>query len=106
MELLTDALTVSPGVAAGAASERTEAEARFEQTRRLGLEWKAARRRHGAAIQAERSLKYGTEEYVRAAVESQMACTASIAAQDAYHKACDAFFLGAVEVLADKAVRS
>jgi hypothetical protein len=89
----------SAEVLAAAQSTRSEFEARFGRVRALAVE---ARRTDAMLTQwfrDNRDRKYDpvSEDYVRAEVGKARLIRASLAAKDAYHAACDSFFLNADE---------
>jgi hypothetical protein len=89
-----DALHVTPEVSEAAASDRAEIEIRYDRVRELFREWRRAADAHHAWHVRNRELKYEpeSEPWIRAQIEKDRLGRAAVAAERAYHAACDAFF--------------
>jgi hypothetical protein len=71
-------------------------DARFERVQQLARDSRAAYQAHGA-VYREKPNPDDDDACVRWEMTKFRLCRASVAAQDAYHKACDEFFLNAAE---------
>ncbi len=89
------AATVSPYVEASASSERTEFEARFERVQRLAIVFRQANERCSTWFREnrEKQIEFGSDEFYRNKVDEHRVIRAKLDAENAYHAACDTFFL-------------